>query len=89
MPDRYCETESEKRVRLTCAFDLEPRQVEWLWVGRVPLGMIAMFAGDPKLKRGGRATANIESWVRSPMSVPAAPIISSSLILMIRPVGAP
>ena len=23
--------------------------VEWLWAGRVPLGMITMFAGDPKL----------------------------------------
>jgi AAA domain len=49
MSDIYCETESENRVRLTCAFDLEPREVEWLWVGRVPLGMITMFAGDPKL----------------------------------------
>jgi hypothetical protein len=49
MPDRYGETESENRVRLTCASDLEPREVEWLWVGRVPLGMITMFAGDPKL----------------------------------------
>ena len=52
MPDRYCETESENRARLTCAFDMEPREVEWLWVGRVPLGMITMFAGYPKLKRG-------------------------------------
>ena len=40
---------SGRRVRLTCAVDLEPRAVEWLWSGRVPLGMITMFAGDPKL----------------------------------------
>ncbi len=32
-----------------CAVDLGLRQVEWLWPGRVPLGMITMFAGDPKL----------------------------------------
>jgi putative DNA primase/helicase len=35
--------------RLTCAIDLEPCAVDWLWSGRVPLGMITMFAGDPKL----------------------------------------
>ena len=33
----------------TVAVDLKPRAVEWLWSGRVPLGMITMFAGDPKL----------------------------------------
>ena len=43
------EREPERRVKLTCAADLEPREVEWLWAGRVPLGMITMFAGDPKL----------------------------------------
>ena len=43
------EKEPENRARLTCAFDLEPREVDWLWAGRVPLGMITMFAGDPKL----------------------------------------
>ncbi len=36
-------------VKMTCVGDLEPREVEWLWDGRVPLGMITMFAGDPKL----------------------------------------
>jgi AAA domain len=41
--------EPERRVRLTCAVDLEPCAVDWLWSGRVPLGMITMFAGDPKL----------------------------------------
>jgi hypothetical protein len=39
----------ERGVKMTCAVDLEPREVEWLWPGRVPLGMITMFAGDPKL----------------------------------------
>ena len=34
---------------MTCAADIERRDVEWLWPGRVPLGMITMFAGDPKL----------------------------------------
>ncbi len=49
MSERDREKVPENRVRMTCAFDLEPREVEWLWAGRVPLGMITMFAGDPKL----------------------------------------
>ena len=36
-------------ARLTCAADIQPRVVEWLWTGRIPLGMLTMFAGDPKL----------------------------------------
>ncbi len=43
------ERKPERRVKLTRAVDLGSRQVEWLWPGRVPLGMITMFAGDPKL----------------------------------------
>jgi hypothetical protein len=34
---------------MTCIGQIEPREVEWLWANRVPLGMITMFAGDPKL----------------------------------------
>ncbi len=41
--------ESKHGVRMTRALDLEPREIEWLWAGRVPLGMMTMFAGDPKL----------------------------------------
>jgi len=40
---------SERGVRMTRALDLEPREIDWLWAGRVPLGMMTMFAGDPKL----------------------------------------
>ena len=47
MSERDRGKEFESRVRLTCAFDAEPREVEWLWAGRVPIGMITMFAGDP------------------------------------------
>ena len=43
------DAEPERMVKLTCAVNLRTREVEWLWAGRVPLGMITMFAGDPKL----------------------------------------
>ena len=36
-------------VKMTCAADISPRDVEWLWPGRVPLGMLTLFAGEPKL----------------------------------------
>ncbi len=36
-------------VRMTRASEIAPRPVDWLWRGRVPLGMLTMFAGDPKL----------------------------------------
>jgi hypothetical protein len=39
----------ERGVRMTCAGRFEPRAIAWLWADRVPLGMITMFAGDPKL----------------------------------------
>ena len=34
---------------MTRVDQFEPRAIDWLWAGRVPLGMITMFAGDPKL----------------------------------------
>ncbi len=40
---------SHRGVRMTRALDLEPREIDWLWAGRVPLGMMTMFAGDHKL----------------------------------------
>ena len=41
--------EPERGVRMKCVVEFEPRDVEWLWADRVPLGMLTMFAGDPKL----------------------------------------
>src|SRR5580692_10079606 len=83
MPDRYCETESENRVRLTCAFDLEPRDVEWLWSGRVPLGMITMFAGDPKLGKSLVTLAMAAALSRGlPLPMSDLPHRQGSTILM-------
>jgi putative DNA primase/helicase len=48
-PESTAAESAGRRIRMTCAVDLKPRAVEWLWSGRVPLGMITMFAGDPKL----------------------------------------
>jgi hypothetical protein len=37
------------RYKLTTAADVTCLPVEWLWRDRVPLGMLTLFAGDPKL----------------------------------------
>jgi len=85
MPTRHTENaaDSERRVRLTCAVNLEAREVEWLWAGRVPLGMITMFAGDPKLGKSYvtlAMAAAISRGLPLPMSdVPSRP---GSTILM-------
>src|SRR5262249_36055123 len=36
-------------ARLIKASSIKPRAVEWLWPHRVPLGMLTLFSGDPKL----------------------------------------
>ena len=36
-------------IRLTRAADVRVRPVEWLWDGRVPLGMLSLWAGPPKV----------------------------------------
>jgi hypothetical protein len=36
-------------VVMRCASEIEPLPVGWLWEPRLPLGMLSLFAGDPKL----------------------------------------
>ncbi len=45
------------RCKLTRAADIQVRPVEWLWDGRIPLGMLTLFAGDPKLGKSFVTTA--------------------------------
>jgi putative DNA primase/helicase len=72
-----------RRVRLTCAVDLEPRVVDWLWSGRVPLGMITMFAGDPKLGKSYVSLAMAAALSRGlPLPMSDRPDRAGSTILM-------
>lgn len=32
---------------LTCLADVEPREVSWLWMGRIPLGRLSLLVGRP------------------------------------------
>ncbi|TWU00344.1 hypothetical protein Pla108_12930 [Botrimarina colliarenosi] len=41
----------EPRLVVRCAASIERRAVDWLWPGRLPIGSLAMFAGDPGLSK--------------------------------------
>jgi putative DNA primase/helicase len=47
----------EPRARLIRAADIEAQPLEWLWEPRIPLGMLTLFAGDPKLGKSLSALA--------------------------------
>jgi hypothetical protein len=48
--------EPDRGVRMKCMVEFEPRDVEWLWADRVPLGMLTLFAGDPMAAGGCKRT---------------------------------
>jgi putative DNA primase/helicase len=75
--------EPRRRVRLTCAVDVSSREVDWLWAGRVPLGMITMFAGDPKLGKSYVTLAVAAAVSRGlPLPLDELPSRPGSVILM-------
>jgi hypothetical protein len=70
-------------VKMICAADIEPREVEWLWYGHVPLGMLTLFAGDPKLGKSYVTIAMAAAVSRgAPLPGDAAPERPASVILM-------
>ena len=70
-------------VKMTCAADVIPRKVEWLWHGRVPLGMLTLFAGDPKLGKSYVTLAMAAAVSRgAPLPQGDAPDKPASVILM-------
>ena len=75
--------QSERGVRMTRALDVEPREIDWLWAGRVPLGMMTMFAGDPKLGKSFVTLAMAAALSRGlPLPLSDRPNRPGSTILM-------
>jgi len=71
------------RARLTRASDIEARPVEWLWEPRIPLGMLTLFAGDPKLGKSLSALAIAAAVSRgAPLPMDRAPSGPASVVLM-------
>ena len=38
-----------RKANLVCFADIEEKPVDWLWYPRLPLGMVCLFAGTPKV----------------------------------------
>ena len=63
--------------------DVSTCDVEWLWTGRVPLGMLTMFAGDPKLGKSYVTLAMAAAVSRGrPLPLSGLPDRPGSVILM-------
>jgi hypothetical protein len=56
-----------RRARVVLLADVQPEQVEWLWAGRVPRGMITLLDGDPGL---GKSTITLDLAARVTTGAP-------------------
>jgi hypothetical protein len=52
------------KAQLISASEIAPERIEWLWPGRIPLGMLALFSGDPKLGKSLAALSLIAAVTR-------------------------
>lgn len=71
-------------AKMTCLATVDPQDVDWLWHGRVPLGMLTIFAGDPKLGKSFATlalAANVSRGVPMPGD-PAPPPGPADVVLM-------
>lgn len=65
------------------ASDIEPLEVEWLWRHRIPLGMLTMLAGDPKLGKSFTTVGLAASVSRgAPLPMGDIPTGPGSVVLM-------
>ena len=65
------------------ASEIQPLPVEWLWEPRLPLGMLSLFAGDPKLGKSFVTTALAASVSRgAPLPPDNRPTEPGSVIIM-------
>jgi hypothetical protein len=52
------------KAQLISASEIAPQRTEWLWPGRIPLGMLVLFSGDPKLGKSLAALSLIAAVTR-------------------------
>lgn len=48
-PGRAMAPSPASEIRVTSAADIRAEEIAWLWEGRVPLGMLSLWAGAPKV----------------------------------------
>jgi hypothetical protein len=68
-PDGGAKSESsgDGGVEMLCLADVQPRPVEWLWKGRIPLGNLTIIAGDPGL---GKSFVTLDMAARTSCGTP-------------------
>jgi hypothetical protein len=67
------EPESESVLRFVRADSIKPKKIRWLWHGRIPLGKITLFAGNPdngKSVVGTDVAAHVTACMPFPDSIP-------------------
>jgi putative DNA primase/helicase len=52
------------KAQVVSASAVPPARVEWLWPGRIPLGMLTLFSGDPKLAKSMAALSVLAAVTR-------------------------
>lgn len=58
VPDAPPEESSDRlRGKTVCLSDVEPREISWLWSGRIPLGCVTLLVGSPGLGKSFLTTA--------------------------------
>jgi putative DNA primase/helicase len=65
--------EAGPKAQFVPADTIEPAQYEWIWPGRIPLGALTLFSGDPKLGKSLATLAAVAAVTRgTPLPDPTA-----------------
>jgi hypothetical protein len=66
-----------------CAAEIAEREVEWLWPGRIPLGMVSIIDGDPGLGKSMISLSLAAAVSRGRPIVAGAPVVGPAAALIL------
>ncbi len=83
-PEERAEPSPRPPCKVRCAASIPPLPIEWLWPGRVPLGMLTLFAGDPKLGKSYATLAMAAAISRgAPLPGETAPSVDPGSVVLL------
>jgi DNA-binding transcriptional ArsR family regulator len=78
------EQENAERALLQPFSEIEPKPVEWLWPGRIAIGKLAIYAGDPGIGKS-QASLDIAARISKGIAFPDhAPCESGDVLILTR-----
>jgi hypothetical protein len=80
--ERFISLEKPIEPELTCLFDVEIKDVDWLWKPYLPLGKLSMIEGDPGLGKSW-ATLAIATHVTHGMGIPGLDPTDPANVLLV------